>query len=60
MDDTVSYYARRAQEYDRELWDVWALQCEIAQKVAECVAKIAHTTKPTEGVHIASLGSLAH
>jgi TolB-like protein len=52
-----------AQEYDRELCDVWALQSEIAQKVAECVAakaKIAHTTKPTEGVHIASLGSRAH
>jgi TolB-like protein len=52
-----------AQEYDRDLSDVFALQSEIAQKVAECVAakaKIPHTTKPTEGVHIASLGSRAH
>jgi TolB-like protein len=51
-----------AQEYDRELCDVWALQGEIAQKVAECVAakeKIPHTTKSTEGVHIASLRSRA-
>jgi len=27
-----------AQEYDRDLSDVFALQSEIAQKVAECVA----------------------
>jgi TolB-like protein len=52
-----------AQEYDRELCDVWALQSEIAQKVAERVAaktKIPHTTKPTEGVHIASVRLRAH
>ena len=50
-----------AQEYDRELCEVWALQCEIAQKVAECVAaKIPYTTKPTESVSIASLRLHAH
>jgi TolB-like protein len=32
-----------AQEYDRDLSDVFALQGEIAQKVAECVATIART-----------------
>ena len=38
-----------AQEYDRELCHVWALQGDIAQKVAECIAakaKIPLTTKP--------------
>jgi TolB-like protein len=52
-----------AQEYDRELYDVFALQGEIAQKVAECVAakaKIPHTTKSTEGLNITSLTSRSH
>jgi len=46
------------QEYDRDLNDLFALQCEIAQKVADCVAakaKIPHAGKPIQGVHIASL-----